>query len=100
MIYSITSQNFKNQVMIVVFEGTEQDFWTKIGEVVEKVINSNESRKVSPLSKVEACNQLGITYNTLMKRMSEMNLTDIYPSDINRILLKYPKYITKSNANI
>lgn len=86
--------------MVVVYEGTEQDFWTKIGEVVEKVINANESRKVSPLSKVEACNQLGISFPTLQRVCKEMNLTDIYPSDINRILLKYPKYITKSNVNI
>lgn len=85
--------------MIVVFEGTEQDFWTKIGEVVEKVINANESRKVSPLSKVEACNQLGISFPTLQRVCKEMNLTDIYPSDISRILLKYPKYINKSNIN-
>lgn len=86
--------------MVVVYEGTEQDFWTKIGEVVEKVINANESRKVSPLSKVEACNQLGISFPTLQRVCKEMNLTDIYPSDINRILLKYPKYINKSNVNI
>lgn len=86
--------------MIVVYEGTPEDFWTKIGEVVEKVINANESRKVSPLSKVEACNQLGISFPTLQRVCKEMNLTDIYPSDINRILLKYPKYINKSNVNI
>ncbi|MFY9154099.1 MAG: hypothetical protein WAO52_18915 [Prolixibacteraceae bacterium] len=85
--------------MIIIYEGSEQDFWTKLGEVVEKVINANETRKVSPLSKVEACQRLGIAYKTLMKVMQEMNLTDIYPSDINRILLKYPKYINKSNIN-
>ena len=86
--------------MIVVFDGTEQEFWSKIGEVVEKVINVNESRKVAPLSKIEACRKLGISRPTLNKICKEMNLTDIYPSDINRILLKYPKYITKSNINI
>jgi len=82
--------------MIVVFEGSEQDFWTKIGEVVKEVIMANDSKKVSPLSKVEACDQLGISFPTLQKVSKEMNLIDIYPSDINRILLKYPKYINKS----
>lgn len=67
---------------------------------VKEVINANESRKVSPLSKVEACNQLGISFPTLKRVCKEMNLTDIYQSDINRILLKYPKYINKSNVNV
>ena len=84
--------------MMVVYEGTPEDFWTKIGEVVEKVINARDSRNVSPLSKTEAGKRLGITYKTLIKVMQEMNMTDIYPSDINRILLKYPKYINKSNT--
>lgn len=85
---------------VVFINGTREDFWSKMKEIVKEVISDNESRKVSPLSKVEACKQLGITYKTLMKVKNEMNLTDIYPSDINRILFKYPKYINKSNVNI
>ena len=86
--------------MIIIYEGTEQDFWVRIKENIREVLNENDSKKVSPISKIEACKRLGITYKTLMKVKDEMNLTDIYPSDINRILLKYPKYISKSNVNV
>lgn len=86
-------------MVIVVFDGSEQDFWNKMYEVVEKVINDNETRRVAPLSKVEACRQLGISFPTLQRICKEMNLSDIYPSDISRILLKYPKYISKLNIN-
>lgn len=82
--------------MILIYDGTQEDFWTKIAEVVEKVINANDSRKVSPLSKVEACKELGISFPTLQRVCKEMGLTDIYQSDIPRILLKYPKYIKKA----
>jgi len=85
--------------MIVVYEGTPEDFWAEMKGIIKEVIDEMDSKKVSPLSKTEAGLRLGITYKTLMKVMAEMNLTDIYPSDINRILLKYPKYISKSNAN-
>ena len=86
--------------MIILYEGSEQGFWDKIKEVVRSVLAENESRKVSPLSKVEACTQLGISFPTLQRVCKEMNLKEIYQSDINRILLKYPKYINKSNVNI
>lgn len=85
---------------VVFINGTREEFGSFMKQIVKDVISESEARKVSPLSKVEACNQLGITYNTLMKVMKEMNLTDIYQSDISRILLKYPKYINKSNVNI
>lgn len=86
--------------MIIIFEGTPEEYWQKFAEVVDERIQANDSRKVSPLSKVEACSQLGISFPTLQRVCKEMNLTDIYPSDINRILLNYPKYINKSNVNI
>ncbi|MDD2304496.1 MAG: hypothetical protein PHP53_07355 [Prolixibacteraceae bacterium] len=82
---------------IIILQGiTLEQFREELKAIVRAEIAQNEDRKVSPLSKKEACDQLGITYNTLIKVMSEMNLTDIYPSDINRILLKYPKYIKKA----
>lgn len=84
--------------MIILYEGTEEQFWNKLREVIREEIQVNDSKKVSPLTYTEACSQLGITNKTLMKVRTEMNLTDIYPSDINRILLKYPKYIKKANA--
>lgn len=86
--------------MIIVFEGTEQDFWTKLRGEVQEVIDANNSKNVSPLSKVEACSLLGISFPTLQRVCKQMNLKEIYRSDINRILLKYPKYINKSNINI
>lgn len=85
---------------VVFINGTREDFWSEMKAIIKEVIDERESRKVSPLSKVEACNQLGISFPTLQRVCKEMNLTDIYPSDINRILLKYPKYINKSNVNI
>jgi len=84
--------------MVVIFEGTPEEYWKKIAEVVDQRIQANDSKKVRPLSKTEAGEQLGISYNTLVKIMAEMNLTDIYPSDINRILLRYPKYIKKAKV--
>lgn len=84
--------------MLVIFEGTQEEYWNKIAEVVDQRIQASASKKVSPLTKTEACEQLGISYNTLVKVMSEMKLTDIYPSDINRILIKYPKYIKKAKV--
>jgi hypothetical protein len=84
---------------VIFVNGTREEFWSTMKEIVKEVISESEAKRVAPLSKAEACNRLGITYKTLMKVMQEMNLTDIYPSDISRILLKYPKYITKSTIN-
>lgn len=57
-----------------------------------------ENKRESPMSKNEIGERLGLTYKTVMKIMGEMNLTEVYPSDITRILLKYPKYIKKAQA--
>jgi len=82
---------------IIILQGiTLDEFRSILKEEIRSEIQANDSKKVRPLSKTEAGEQLGISYNTLVKIMSEMNLIDIYPSDINRILLKYPKYIKKS----
>lgn len=86
-------------MIFLAFEGTEEDFWTKLRSEVKAEITANESKKVSPLTYTEACNQLGITNKTLMRVRKEMNITDnIYQSDILRILVKYPKYIKKAKA--
>ena len=82
--------------MILLYEGTEDQFWDKLREVIREEIQANDSKKVSPLSKKEAYTRLGINSRTLDKVLIEMNLTTIYPTDINRILLKYPKYIKKA----
>lgn len=82
---------------IIILQGiTLEQFREELKAIVRAEIAQNEDRKVSPLSKTEAGEQLGITYKTLVKVMDEMNLTDIYPSDIQRILIKYPKYIKKA----
>jgi hypothetical protein len=85
---------------VIFVNGTREEFWSTMKEIVREVIDESEAKRVAPLSKVEACNQLGISFPTLQRICKEMNLTDIYPSDISRILLKYPKYINKSNVNI
>ncbi|MDD4972603.1 MAG: hypothetical protein PHT07_24490 [Paludibacter sp.] len=82
--------------MVVVFEGTPEEYWQKFAEVVDQRIQANDAKKVKPLSKTEACEQLGISYKTLVKIMTEMKIDIIFPADIDRILLKYPKYIKKS----
>jgi hypothetical protein len=82
--------------MIVVFDGTPEEYRTLLKETVREVLN--ESKRVSPLSITEVCEQLGITYKTVKKVMSEMKLKEVYPSDINRILVQYPKYIKKARV--
>jgi hypothetical protein len=81
----------------IILEGlTLEDFQSILRESIREEITANDSKKVAPMSKTEACRQLGITNKTLSKILKEMNLTDVFPSDINRILFKYPKYIRKA----
>ena len=81
----------------IILEGlTLGDFQSILRESIREEITANDSKKVAPMSKTEACRQLGITNKTLSKILKEMNLTDVFPSDINRILFKYPKYIRKA----
>jgi len=81
----------------IILEGlTLEDFRSILRESIREEITANDSKKVAPMSKTEACRQLGITNKTLSKILKEMNLTDVFPSDINRILFKYPKYIRKA----
>ena len=82
--------------MVVVFEGTPEEYKAMLKETIKEVIQENDNKKVAPLSKVEACERLGISFNTLTKILREMKIDTIFPSDIDRILLKYPKYIKKS----
>lgn len=81
----------------IILEGlTLLEFQNMIRESVREEIEAIDSKKVAPISKTEACRQLGITNKTLGKILKEMNMKEVYYSDINRILLKYPKYIRKS----
>ena len=80
---------------IIILQGITVD---ELLDRIEERFVARESKKVSPLTYNEACNQLGITNKTLMKVRTEMNLTYIYQSDINRILVKYPKYIKKAKT--
>lgn len=82
--------------MVIVFDGTPEEYKAMLKETIKEVIQENDSKKVSPLTKVQACEQLGISFNTLSKILKEMKIDNIFPSDIDRILLKYPKYIKKS----
>ena len=82
---------------IIILQGiTLEQFREELKAIVRAEIAQNEGRKASPMTYQEACRQLGITNKTLMKVRTEMNLTEIYPSDINLILLKYPKYNKKA----
>ena len=81
----------------IILEGiTLDDFKSLLQESFRAEISANESKKVAPMTKTEACRRIGITNKTLQKILGEMNLKDVYPSDINRILLKYPKFIKKA----
>lgn len=84
---------------VIFVNGTKEEFWSKMKEIVKEVIDESEAKRVAPLSKAEACRRLGISFPTLQRICKEMNLTEIYPSDISRILLKYPKYINNSTVN-
>jgi hypothetical protein len=63
---------------VVFVNGTSEDFWSKMKEIIKEVIDETEARRVAPLSKVEACRQLGISFPTLQRVCSEMNITEIY----------------------
>lgn len=78
---------------IIILQGITVD---ELLDRIEERFVARESKKVSPLTMVEACRTLGISFPTLQKVKAEMNLTDIYQSDINRILLRYPKYLKKA----
>lgn len=78
--------------MIIIYEGTEQDFWSKLREEVRNEITKAESKRLVPIEKKEACRLLGISYPSLKDRMIKENMEIIYASDIERLNLKYPKY--------
>lgn len=78
---------------IIILQGITVD---ELLDRIEERLIAREAKKVSPLSKTQACEQLGITYKTLIKIMEGMKLEKIFPSDIDRILLKHPKYIKKA----
>jgi hypothetical protein len=84
----------------IILEGLSlEDFLNNLRKIVREEITANDNKKVSPLSKTEACRQLGITDKTLRKVMADMNLNEVFPADITRILFKYPKYIRKATIN-
>ena len=85
----------------IIIQGiTLDDFLNKIKETVRAEIAVNEEKKVCVLTKSEAGRQLGLNYRTLQKVMDEMKLTELYPSDLDRILDKYPKYVRKAKPSL
>ena len=85
----------------IILEGISlEDFQNILRESVRAEISANESKTIAPMTKTEACRRLGITSKTLQKILQEMKLIDVYSSDINRILLRYPKYIKKATITI
>jgi len=84
----------------IILEGVSlEDFNDSLRKIVREEITANDNKKVAPMSKTEACRQLGITDKTLRKVMEDMNLKEVFPADITRILFKYPKYIRKATIN-
>jgi len=81
---------------VVFIDGTREEFVTLLEQTVKKVIQENDSKKVAPLKYKEVQELLGISDKTLMKIRQEMKIDTFFPADIDRILLKYPKYIKKS----
>ena len=83
----------------IILEGLSlEDFQDSLRKIVRDEITANDNKKVAPMTKTEACRQLGITNKTLQKILTEMSLSEVFPSDINRILFKYPKYIRKATT--
>jgi hypothetical protein len=82
--------------MMIAYEGTSDEYRQMLKDVMNEILEQRDAKRVKPLTYTEACEQLGITNKTLMKVRIEMKLTDIYQSDINRILIKYPRYIKKA----
>lgn len=81
----------------IILEGiTLEDFQSLLRESFRAEISANDSKMNAPLTKTEACRRLGITSKTLQKILVEMNINDVYSSDIKRILLRYPKFIKKA----
>lgn len=81
----------------IILEGiTLDDFKSLLQESFRAEISASENKKIAPMTKTEACRRIGITNKTLHKILCEMNLKEVYSSDINRILLKYPKFIKKA----
>ena len=79
-------------MMLIVYQGTEQDFWSRLREEVRNEITKAESKRLVPIEKKEACRLLGISYPTLKDRMTKEGIEVIYASDIERLNLKYPKF--------
>lgn len=85
----------------IIIQGISLDeFLDKIKETVRAEIAINEEKKVTVINKSEAGRLLGINYRTLQKVLDEMNIKDIYPSDLERILAKYPKYVRKAKPSL
>jgi len=82
---------------VVFIDGTRAEFTSLLKETIKEVIQENDSKKAAPMMLKDVCDQLGITYTTLNKIRKEMHLENIYRSDIDRILLKYTKFIKKAN---
>ena len=81
----------------IILEGISlEEFRAALREDIRAEIKANDSRKIAPLTKQEACRRLGITDKTLGKVLAKMNIDPILPDDIDRILFKFPQYIRKS----
>ncbi len=78
----------------IILEGiTYEELIEGITKEVKKVLDQVDENRYRPITKVEACRQLGgVHFNTLKKIMEAENWTEMDQDKIERAKLKYPKY--------
>jgi len=84
----------------IILQGiTLDEFQAMLKETVRGEITAIDNEKAHPLTKVEACDKLGITYKTLVKAMERTGLSEVYPSDLDRLRLKCPELFRRAKIN-
>ncbi|MGD9555453.1 MAG: hypothetical protein AB7V25_00375 [Mangrovibacterium sp.] len=77
----------------IILEGiTYEDLIERITNAIKNELNQIDQNRYRPISKAEACRQLGgIHFNTLKKIMEAENWTEMDQDKIERAKLKYHK---------
>ena len=84
---------------MIILQGITMDEFREIMKAdIRQEIRNNESQKANPLSKTEACDQLGISYKTLVKAMERTGLKAIYPADLEKIRKSCPELFCRAKA--
>lgn len=84
----------------IILQGiTLDEFQAMLKETVRGEITAIDEQKAHPLTKTEACDKLGISYKTLVKAMDRCNISEVYPSDLDRLRLKCPELFRRAKIN-